>query len=69
MAKRYSHSERQQHLDAWQHSGLTKQHYCQQHDLNPATGSNTITMMRPWPFTPHLFLRAGLCQGIMTPTP
>ncbi|WP_147437181.1 IS66 family insertion sequence element accessory protein TnpA [Brenneria alni] len=37
MAKRYSHSERQQHLDAWQQSGLTKQHYCRQHDLNPAT--------------------------------
>ncbi|MFE8045458.1 IS66 family insertion sequence element accessory protein TnpA [Brenneria goodwinii] len=37
MAKRYSHRERQQHLDAWQQSGLTKQHYCRQHDLNPAT--------------------------------
>ncbi|MFC0228467.1 IS66 family insertion sequence element accessory protein TnpA [Serratia aquatilis] len=37
MAKRYSHSERQQHLDAWQQSGLTEQHYCRQHDLNPAT--------------------------------
>lgn len=37
MAKRYSHSERQQHIDAWQQSGLAKQHYCQQHDLNPAT--------------------------------
>ncbi|WP_406626450.1 IS66 family insertion sequence element accessory protein TnpA [Pectobacterium cacticida] len=37
MAKRYSHRERQQHLDAWQQSGLTKQQYCQQHDLNTAT--------------------------------
>ncbi|CFV28411.1 TPA: hypothetical protein PXM11_003292 [Yersinia enterocolitica] len=37
MAKRYSHTERQQHLDTWQQSGLTKQYYCQQHDLNPAT--------------------------------
>lgn len=37
MAKRHSHRERQQHLDAWQQSGLTKQHYCRQHDLNPAT--------------------------------
>lgn len=36
MVKRYSHNERQQHLDAWQHSGLTKQHYCRQHDLYPA---------------------------------
>ena len=37
MAKQYSHSERQQHLHAWQQSGLSKKHYCQQHDLNPAT--------------------------------
>ncbi|WP_171840322.1 IS66 family insertion sequence element accessory protein TnpA [Serratia symbiotica] len=37
MVKRYSHSERQQPLDAWQHSGLTKQHSCRQHDFNPAT--------------------------------
>ncbi|WP_337265078.1 MULTISPECIES: IS66 family insertion sequence element accessory protein TnpA [unclassified Serratia (in: enterobacteria)] len=37
MAKQYSHSERQQHLDAWQQSGLSKKHYCRLHDLNPAT--------------------------------
>ncbi|EKN4690139.1 transposase [Yersinia ruckeri] len=37
MAKRYSHSERKQYLDAWKQSGFTKQHYCQQYDLNPAT--------------------------------
>jgi hypothetical protein len=37
MTIRYSHSERQQHLDAWQQSGLSKKHYCQQHDVNPAT--------------------------------
>jgi len=36
MVKRYSYNERQQPLDAWQHSGLTKQHYCRQHDLYPA---------------------------------
>ncbi|WP_422527060.1 IS66 family insertion sequence element accessory protein TnpA [Serratia fonticola] len=33
----YSHSERQQHIDAWQQSRLSKKHYCRQHDLNPAT--------------------------------
>ncbi|WP_425272352.1 IS66 family insertion sequence element accessory protein TnpA, partial [Serratia oryzae] len=37
MTKQYSHSERQQHLDAWQQSGLSKKHYCRLHDLNPAT--------------------------------
>lgn len=42
MAKWYSHTERQQYLDAWQHSGLTKQHYCQQHDLNSATFYNWL---------------------------
>ncbi len=33
MTKRYSLSERQQHLDAWQSSGLTKQEYCRQHHI------------------------------------
>ncbi|WP_255556967.1 hypothetical protein [Sodalis sp. dw_96] len=33
MTKRYSLSERQQHLDAWQCSGLTKQEYCRQHHI------------------------------------
>ena len=33
MAKRYSLIERQQHIDAWQRSGLTKQEYCQQNTL------------------------------------
>ncbi len=33
MAKRYSFIERQQHLDAWQRSGLTKQEYCRQNAL------------------------------------
>jgi hypothetical protein len=50
MAKQYSHSERQQHLHPWQQSGLSKKHYCQQHDLNPATfitGSNIIAMTMP----------------------
>ena len=37
MAKQYSHSERQQHLDSWQQSGLSKQHYCQQHNINVST--------------------------------
>ena len=37
MAKQYSHSERQQHLDAWQQSGLSKQHYCQQQTINVAS--------------------------------
>ena len=37
MAKRYSHTERQHHLDAWQQSGMSKKHYCRLHDLNPAT--------------------------------
>lgn len=36
MVKRNSHRERQQHLGAWQQSGLTKQHDCRQHGLNPA---------------------------------
>ncbi len=33
MAKRFSLIERQQHLDAWQRSGLTKQEYCRQHAI------------------------------------
>lgn len=33
MIKRYSLSQRQQHLDTWQHSGLTKQEYCRQHAI------------------------------------
>jgi hypothetical protein len=33
MAKRFSLIERQQHLDAWQRSGLTKQVYCRQHSI------------------------------------
>ncbi|HHL2500966.1 TPA: transposase [Yersinia enterocolitica] len=37
MTIRYSPSERQQHLDTWQQSGLSKKHYCRQHNLNPAT--------------------------------
>jgi len=37
MAKQYSHSERQQHLETWQQSGLSKKQYCLLHDLNPAT--------------------------------
>lgn len=37
MTIRYSRSERQQHLDAWQQSGLSKKHYCRLHDVNIAT--------------------------------
>lgn len=37
MTIRYSRGERQHHLDTWQQSGLSKKHYCQLHDLNPAT--------------------------------
>ncbi|CRG51164.1 IS66 family insertion sequence element accessory protein TnpA [Yersinia wautersii] len=37
MTIRYSRSERQHHIDAWQQSGMSKQYYCQLHDLNPAT--------------------------------
>lgn len=33
MAKRFSLIERQQHLDDWQRSGLTKQAYCRQHAI------------------------------------
>ncbi|MBX9478814.1 hypothetical protein EDF78_10741 [Rahnella sp. BIGb0236] len=33
MAKRFSFIERQQHLDAWQRSGLTKQECCRQHSI------------------------------------
>lgn len=33
MTKRYSLSERQQHLHAWQLSGLTKKAYCRQHAI------------------------------------
>jgi len=34
MAKRYSLIERQQHLDAWQHSGLTQKGYCRQNNIS-----------------------------------
>ena len=37
MTIRYSRSERQQHLDAWQQSGMSKKHYCRLHNLNIAT--------------------------------
>lgn len=37
MTKRYSLSERQQHLDAWQCSRLTKQEYCRQHHITVST--------------------------------
>ncbi|VEI68136.1 Uncharacterised protein [Serratia fonticola] len=37
MTIRYSRSERQQHLDAWQQSGLSKKHYYRLHDVNIAT--------------------------------
>jgi len=37
MTIRYSHSERRQHLDAWQQSGLSKKHYCRLHDVNIVT--------------------------------
>ena len=37
MTIRYSPSERQQHIDAGQQSGLSKKHYCRLHDLNIAT--------------------------------
>lgn len=37
MTIRYSRSERLQHLDAWQQSGMSKKHYCRLHDLNIAT--------------------------------
>ncbi|WP_172413999.1 IS66 family insertion sequence element accessory protein TnpA [Serratia fonticola] len=37
MTIRYSRSERQQHLDAWRQSGMSKKHYCRLHDLNIAT--------------------------------
>lgn len=72
MVKRYSYRERQQPLDAWQHSGLTKQHSCRQHDFNPATfyytDSTIITMTLPQLFLQPLFLHAGLCLGITTST-
>ncbi|WP_237734082.1 IS66 family insertion sequence element accessory protein TnpA [Serratia fonticola] len=37
MTIRYSRSERLQHLDAWQQSGMSKKHYCRLHNLNIAT--------------------------------
>ena len=37
MTTRYSHSERQRHLDAWQQSGLSKKQYCRQPDVSQAT--------------------------------
>lgn len=37
MTIRSSRSERQQHLDAWQQSGMPKKHSCRLYNLNPAT--------------------------------
>ncbi|WP_226860663.1 IS66 family insertion sequence element accessory protein TnpA [Dickeya dianthicola] len=33
MIKRHTRIEQQQHIDAWQHSRLTKQHYCEQQGI------------------------------------
>ncbi|WP_410014831.1 IS66 family insertion sequence element accessory protein TnpA [Sodalis sp. C49] len=33
MIKRHTRTEQQQHIDAWQHRGLTKQPYCEQQGM------------------------------------
>jgi len=42
MAKQYSHSERQQHLEACQQSGLSKQQYCQQQTIASGVKAKTF---------------------------
>lgn len=34
MTIRYSRSERQRHLEAWQQSGMSKKHYCRLHEAS-----------------------------------
>ncbi|MGL4487454.1 MAG: IS66 family insertion sequence element accessory protein TnpA [Yersinia sp. (in: enterobacteria)] len=74
MTKRYSRSERQRHLDAWQHSGLSKKHYCRQQDLNPATfyywlknQQDDITVPGPSAFIPaRRVMSENNCTAMVT---
>lgn len=47
MTIRYSRSEWQQHLDAWQQSGMSKKHYYRLHDMNIATDSLADLAQQP----------------------
>jgi len=68
MIKRHTRTEQQQHIDAWQRSGLTKQHYCEQQGITISNfyywlknfNNNTDAAPAASPFIPAQCISSGV---------